>query len=174
MHRSAGFTLQELVLTLALTAVVVGIGAPSLTRFVLDNRRTADINAFVTAVQLARSEAAKRARPVVLCQSTDMLSCGDPDDYGLGWIVFVNEDGKRPPARSPREPLLLGHSPASDGPIHSNRRSFEFRPFYRRSTNGTVTFCDRRGAAEARAVIISYTSRPRVADRGPGNRKLTC
>jgi hypothetical protein len=40
--------------------------------------------------------------------------------------------------------------------------------------NGTVTFCDTRGPAAARAVIISYTGRPRVSDRGPGRRPLVC
>ena len=59
------------------------------------------------------------------------------------------------------------------GTITANRASFQFRPFFWRSTNGTVTFCDERGVAAARAVIVSYTGRPRVSDRGPG-RALTC
>lgn len=174
MRRSRGFTLLELVVTLAVVAVLVGIGAPSLEAVMLDNRRTAAINAFVTAVQLARSESAKRGRTVVLCQTADTRACGDGADYGRGWMVFVNEDGARPVARSPAEPLLAAHEPALGGPIHSNRRLYEFRPFRRRSTNGTITFCDRRGPDEARAVIISYTARPRVDDSGPGGRRLTC
>ncbi len=174
MTRSAGFTIWEFLVTLTVAAVLVGIGAPSLRELVLDNRRTADINAFVTAVQLARSESAKRGRPVVLCETADTLACGDGGGYGRGWMVFVNEDGRRPVGRSPAEPLLHAHVPAGGGPVHSNRRLYEFRPFRRRSTNGTITFCDRRGAAEARAVIISYTARPRVAARGPGNRELRC
>lgn len=174
MPRTAGFTLWELLITLAIAAVVVGVGVPSLEAVVRDNRRTGDINAFVTAVQLARSEAATRARPVVVCETADTRACGGGDAFERGWMVFVNTDDRRPIARSPAEPLLFTFEPAGSGPIHSNRRLYEFRPFHRRSTNGTITFCDERGAAEARALIISYTGRPRVAARGPGGRELAC
>lgn len=174
MRASSGFTLWELMVTLAVLGVLVGIGAPSMRSFLLDNRRTAEINSFVSAVQLARSESAKRARPVVICQSVDTLGCGEGRDYARGWMVFVNEDGRRPPARSSTEPLLAVHVPRGLASIHSNRRLYEFRPFRRRSTNGTITFCDGRGEMEARAVIISYTARPRTAARGPGGRELAC
>ena len=89
-------------------------------------------------------------------------------------MLFVNTDGRRPPRRAANEPLLLAHQPALTGTIRANRQLFEFRPFGRRSVNGTVTFCDERGAASAKAVIVSYTGRPRVSKRGPGRRRLTC
>lgn len=175
MPRSAGYTLWELLYTLALAGVIVGLGAPSLSRFVLESRLSADVNGLVTAIQLARSEAAKRGRPVVLCKTRDRWTCGGVElEYGAGWMVFVNVDGRRPPERSATEPLLYAHEPRVTGPITSNRAAFEFRPFHRRSTNGTVTFCDRRGETAARAVIVSYTGRPRVSGRGPGNRRLRC
>ena len=60
------------------------------------------------------------------------------------------------------------------GSITANRRLFEFRPFGRRSTNGTVTFCDRRGAEQARAVVVSFTGRPRVTRNGSGMAALIC
>src|SRR5690606_17168012 len=94
--------------------------------------------------------------------------------YDAGWMVFVNEDGARPPHRSDHEPLLLAHAPSMDGRIESNRALYEFRPFRWRSTNGTVTFCDGRGAEAARAVIVSYTGRPRVSSRPPGGQLLAC
>ena len=174
VKRAAGFTLWELLLTLLVAGVVLALGAPSLQEFVLNSRRTADINAFVLAVQLARSEASKRGRPVVLCKSVDLLSCGGKEiRYDSGWMVFVNEDDLRPPERSADEPLLYVHSPQLEGTISSNRRLFEFRPYLRRSTNGTITFCDRRAESAARAVIISYPGRPRVSASGPG-RALSC
>ncbi len=174
MPRPAGFTLWELLVTLTVAAVVVGLAAPAFQGVALDTRRTAAVNAFVTAVQLARSESAKRGRPVVLCATADTLACGDGGDYGRGWMVFVDLDEARPVARAPDEPLLWTYAPPGPGPIHSNRARYEFRPFRRRSTNGTVTFCDRRGAEHARAVIVSYTGRPRTDGRGPGGRRLTC
>jgi type IV fimbrial biogenesis protein FimT len=160
---------------ITILAIIVGIGAPSLQRFALDARLTADVNAFVGAIQLARNEAAKRARSVIVCKTVDRVACGgDEIDFDAGWMVFVNADDVAPPTRSASEPLILAYSPTSEGTIVSNRPFYEFRAYRRRSTNGTVTFCDARGLAAARAVIISYTGRPRTAAVGPADRPLTC
>lgn len=175
MRTSAGTTLWELLWTLVIAGVVIGLSAPTFRQVALDARLVADVNAFVGAVQLARSEASKRGRSVVLCKTADQKICGGKElRYDAGWMVFVNEDDSSPPQRSPAEPLLYAHSPETQGLIVSNRAYYEFRAFRRRSTNGTVTFCDVRAESAARAVIVSYTGRPRVSGTGPGNRPLVC
>lgn len=172
-HPQSGLTLWELLWTLGLIGILLTLAVPSFRNVVLDARRTADINGFVTAVQLARSEAAKRGEAIVLCKTADGLGCaGDELRYDSGWMVFVNTDDVRPPERSADEQLLLRYQPRSRGSISANRRLFEFRAFGWRSTNGTVTFCDADG--RSRAVIVSYTGRPRVSDVGPGGRALIC
>jgi type IV fimbrial biogenesis protein FimT len=174
VRRNRGFTLWELLCTLAIAAVVFGAGVPAFADFLLDGRRTADINALVLAVQLARSEAAKRGHPVIVCATADRQHCErDQRRFDAGWMVYVNVDDEYPPERSPDEPLLYAHSPELTGTITSNRPFYEFRPA-RRSTNGTVVFCDRRGAPAARAVIVSYTGRPRVDTRDGDGRPLQC
>jgi type IV fimbrial biogenesis protein FimT len=176
LRSSAGFTLWELLWTMLIVSIALGLGVPSFRTFALDARRTADVNAFVLAVQLARNEAAKRGRPVVVCASSDRASCTNPKaTYDAGWIVFVNEDGARPPQRSLAEPLLYVHEPEMAGTITANRERFEFWPFHsRRSTNGTVVFCDARGPGAARAAIVSYTGRPRVDSAAPDGGPLPC
>jgi type IV fimbrial biogenesis protein FimT len=171
MRRPRGFTLWELLCTLSIAALALTAGVPGFRAFVLDARLTADVNAWVLAVQLARNEAAKRGRPVIVCKTDDTRRCGDaglPAD--AGWMVFVNVDDAYPPRRSADEPLLYVHDTELTGSVTSNRPYYEFRPG-RRSTNGTTVFCDERGAAAAKAVIVSYTGRPRVdrvdADRHP-------
>jgi type IV fimbrial biogenesis protein FimT len=174
LGNASGLTLWELLCTLLIAGVVFGLGVPSFHAFVLDTRLLVDVNGFVRAVQLARSEAAKRGEPVVLCQSFDGLTCGNSNDYDAGWIVFVNTDDVRPLQRSPTEPLLWVHVPRIAGTIRGNREIFEFRPFLTRSTNGTLTFCDERGPQAARAVIVSYTGRPRSDGVDPSGKPLTC
>ncbi len=170
-----GLTLWELLWVLAIAGTIMAWSVPEFSGFLLNARRTADINAFVTAVQLSRSEAVKRGRPVVLCKTLDREACADNGvRFDSGWMVFVDIDDSQLPSRSPDEDLLFFHLPQIAGTITANRRLFEFRPFGWRSTNGTVTFCDRRGSAQARAVIVSYTGRPRVSGQGPGGRKLAC
>jgi type IV fimbrial biogenesis protein FimT len=169
-----GYTLLELLVTLAVGGVLVGLATPPLRSLVLDSRRVTDVNALVHSVQLARNEAAKRRQPVVLCKTENWINCGDDTvRWDAGWMVFANTDDLSPLSRSAAEPLLWAHQPTIQGSITGNRASFQFRPFLWRSTNGTITFCDQRGVAAARAVIISYTGRPRVSDQGPG-RPLLC
>ncbi len=175
MNRCRGVTLLELLIVLIVAAVLAAVAIPGLDAFILNARRTSDVNGFVTAVQLARGEAFKRGRPVVLCKTVDGASCGGSDvGFDRGWMVFVNDDGDNPPRRDDDEPQLYWYQPAITGRITANRRLFEFRPFGRRSTNGTVTFCDRRGAEQARAVVVSFTGRPRVTRNGPGMPSLAC
>jgi type IV fimbrial biogenesis protein FimT len=160
---------------LLIAAVLLTAGIPAVGWLILDAQRTADINALVTSIQLARSESAKRHRPVVLCKTSDWRTCGGQSvHYEGGWMVFVDEAEDSPPVADASERVLFNYQPRSSGTIRSNRSQYVFRPFYRRSTNGTITFCDRRGLQAARAVIVSYTGRPRVSDRGPGGAGLAC
>lgn len=173
--RSRGYTLLELLVTVTLVALLLGLGVPGLRGLALDARRTADVNAFVSAIHLARSESFKRARPVVLCHTTDGFACADAlQPYDLGWMVFVDTDNDSPPRRDDNEELLLHYVPVIEGTIRSNRAHYVFQPYYRRSTNGTIVFCDIRGSTAARAVIVSYTGRPRVASTTAAGGPLGC
>ena len=174
-HRAPapGFSLLELLTTLLVISIVLSMAGPALNQLTLDSRRTADINALITSIQLARSESAKRSLPVVVCGTADGLGCGG-SPLDRGWLVFVNRTLEHPPDVDPADIVLLSHEPDMGGTIRSNRPFYIFRPGFRRSTNGTITFCDRRGPVAARAVIVSYTGRPRVSATGPGGRALEC
>jgi type IV fimbrial biogenesis protein FimT len=170
-----GFSLLQLLVTLAVAGTLLGLAVPSFRAFLLDSRMTADVNAFVLAVQVARSEVAKRGRTVVVCRTLDRQRCdGAALDLAAGFMVFINEDDDYPPARGRAEPLLYAHERELTGRISANRPFFEFRPRPRRSTNGTVVFCDERGAGAARAVIVSYTGRPRIGRRTADGKPLIC
>ena len=174
MRFSRGFTLWELLCTLSIAAVALTAGIPAFRSFLLDARLTADVNSWILAVQLARSEAAKRGRPVIVCKTDDTRRCVDaalPVD--AGWMVYVNVDDEYPPQRSASEPLLYVHDPEIMGTAVSNRPYYEFR-VGKRSTNGTTVFCDQRGSAAAKAVIVSYTGRPRVDRVDADRRPLKC
>jgi len=53
--RSRGYTLLELLVTLTLAVVLLALGVPGLRELALDARRTADVNALVSAIHLARA-----------------------------------------------------------------------------------------------------------------------
>ena len=90
--KQSGFTLLEMMFTIALLAVIVGVGVPNLRDFVRNSRMTSAANDIVTDFNLARSEAVKRRVPVTLCKSQDLATCDtDDDDPFSRWIVFVDD-----------------------------------------------------------------------------------
>jgi type IV fimbrial biogenesis protein FimT len=175
MCRTAGATLVELLTTLTIVAILATVAAPSLQTFQLNNRRAAVVNGFLHSLFLARSEAIKRAQTVTVCRSSDGRNC-DPraGDWTAGWIVFVNRDRDDPPERDVGEALLLSSDGWPEGSITSNRRAYSFRPTTQGVVNGTIIFCDTRGSSYARAIIISHTGRPRVAQRDAAGKPLRC
>jgi type IV fimbrial biogenesis protein FimT len=175
MCKSAGTTLMELLTTLAIVAVLATLAAPALRTLVLDGRRTAVVNGFLHGLFLARSEAIKRGKVVTICRSRDGSQCEHAaPDWSVGWIVFVNRDRDDPPQRDLREELIASSGAWPGGTISSNRRAYSFRPVTQAVVNGTIVFCDARGSAHARAIVISHTGRPRVAQRDSGGKALRC
>jgi type IV fimbrial biogenesis protein FimT len=175
MPRSHGVTLIELMITLSILAILATLAGPSFTDARYNAQRTAEVNGFLHGLFLARSEAIKRGQVVTMCKSIDGSTCADSDAaWAEGWMVFVNTDRDAQPQRDVGEDVLLVHAAWPTGTINSNRQSYSFRPFQQAVINGTLVFCDPRGSAHARAIIISHTGRPRVAQRDASNRALRC
>jgi type IV fimbrial biogenesis protein FimT len=89
--RNRGFTLIEMMVTLALLAILIALVTPSFRGLLADNRATAQANALVGSLMLARSEAIKRNAPVVMCRSNDGASCAG-SDWEDGWILWADMD----------------------------------------------------------------------------------
>jgi type IV fimbrial biogenesis protein FimT len=174
MCKAAGTTLLELLTALAVVAVLAALAAPSFQTLHSNSRRTAVVNGFLHTVFLARSEAIKRAQVVSVCRSSDGRRCEPGVDWSSGWIVFVNRDRDEPPERDAADELIFSSGGWPGGSITSNRRAYSFRPVSQSGVNGTIVFCDARGSAHARAIIISHTGRPRVAQRDADDKPLRC
>lgn len=101
-----GFTLVELMITIAIMVVVLTVAIPSFLSTIQNNRITTLTNDLVGALNLARSEAIKRGVSVSVCAASDQnfTACGS--DWTNGWFVFVNPDENTTFANDTTEVLL--------------------------------------------------------------------
>jgi len=93
MKKQSGFSLIEVMVTLVVGLVVVGIGAPKLSNMLKSNQLTTSVNDLVYALYIARSEAMKSGTASI-CISSDQTNCTTTGSWDQGWIVFsdVNSD----------------------------------------------------------------------------------
>jgi type IV fimbrial biogenesis protein FimT len=86
---------MELMFTITVLGILVGLAVPSFKETVRNNRLIAQNNELVSGLNLARSEALKRSGSVSICASTDAATCSGDADWTTGWIVFsdLNNNG---------------------------------------------------------------------------------
>lgn len=89
-NRQDGFTLIELMITLVIAAVLVGIAVPSFQTFIKRNQADTLQSRVASAVATARTEAASRNTFVSMCASDDGAACGG--SWNNGWIIYENPD----------------------------------------------------------------------------------
>lgn len=82
-----GFTVLELMVTVAVTAVVLSIGVPSFLGVIETNRAVTHTNELVSAFNLGRSEAVRRGASILVCSSTDGATCSASNDWSTGWVI---------------------------------------------------------------------------------------
>jgi type IV fimbrial biogenesis protein FimT len=173
-HQTHGFTLYELLITLLLIALLAGIGLPELGKMAARNRISTEVNALFHAIHLARKESIMRRQVVSVCPSENGLQCTPGRDWSSGWIMFNNRDKDEPPRIDAGEPVLQVHTVAENIRITANRRGFTLRATQKRATNGTLVVCDAALRAPSKALVVSYTGRPRVAFRTPRGEPYEC
>lgn len=91
-RRRRGFTLIELIVSIAVMSLLFMIAAPSFLTLIQSNQLISATNEFLSGLQSARAEAIKQGRRVTMCKSANSSSCTTSGDWSQGWIQFVDLD----------------------------------------------------------------------------------
>ncbi|MFO1474174.1 MAG: GspH/FimT family pseudopilin [Lysobacterales bacterium] len=93
--RQSGFTMVELMVTVAVAAVLLALATPSFEGVLNGNRLASQSNELVAALQIGRSEAVKNNARVIVCRSTNLTTCAAGAAW-TGWVAGIdsNRDGQ--------------------------------------------------------------------------------
>jgi type IV fimbrial biogenesis protein FimT len=92
-YRPYGFTLPELLVTLAVIAILAMVAMPSFNHLIRRQRVSMVVNQLVGDLAYARAEAATRGSFVSICASSDGNSCSGSTSYTAGWLVYAYSAG---------------------------------------------------------------------------------
>jgi type IV fimbrial biogenesis protein FimT len=92
-RRIGGFTALELLIALAVAAILVAVGVPSFTDLLRQVRLASTMNQITSDLYAAKGEAIKRNTRVLVCaKSSGSNTCATATNWSTGWVVCFDAD----------------------------------------------------------------------------------
>jgi len=160
LRRVGGFTLIEIMVTVAVLAVLLVAAAPAMTDMVLNNRMAGLSNDLMSDLAIARSEALKRGQRVVLCKNAGNDSSCSTGLWADGWLLYLDADNDTTLDTGEtilrvRQALPSGYTVTPTGIMET----LVVRPVGMVTPTGTFKICDQRTGNFGRLITISAGGR---------------
>lgn len=158
---SHGFTLIELMFTLAVAAILLAIAAPSFKPVIARSELATAGNEVVGALNFTRQQAVYVSANVLLCPSRDGVTCAHTIHWEGGWLVATDRDGDNQPDAAP---IHVQQALPAGVIVLSSRGRTQVRYHADGSAPGSnlsLIVCRHGHADSARLVVVSNAGRPR-------------
>lgn len=154
-----GFTLIELMITIAVAAILFTVAVPSFKDTIRQNRLTTQANELITALNLARSEAIRRSQNVTVTPKAG--------GWSSGWVV----ESIDPATNLAEAPILRDFETLQNNLIFTGGPLvYTYQPsgFKIGLATDTYTLCDSSSSGDrGRRILVSTTGRPRIDNSLP-------
>ena len=169
MKRASGFTLIELMVTIAVLSILIVVAVPNFRTTIQNNRLVTQANDLLGTLLYARSQAltnsATTGGNITVCASSDGSSClSGATSWKNGWIVCQEPDTTTTDCSGATvlrvHPALSGENTLYGGGVGA-AVSYSKSGFT--TSNGYFGLCDSRGASYGRAIYLSATGEARVS-----------
>lgn len=172
MRPMRGMSLLELLITLGILSMLLGISIPDFNELVQSISGDVTLRKLATAVQLSKSTAITNETTVTLCRSADGFSCGGSWQDGV--IVFTDHNRDR---IINGDDKLVRYVTFPNGDGHIRFRAFQNKQYLQITSlgvthyqNGNFTYCPYSGDSKlARQLIVNRAARLRFAQDSDGD-----
>lgn len=132
-----GFTVLELVVAMAVAAILASIALPAFNGFIVQQRLTAQSNSFAGAIAFARSESTRRGATV----SLQSMGADNNNEWGEGYCVVVGNPGDCGAALRVFDPAQLATMNAQGALNAVSTLSFNSRGLFTFGATGQIDLC---------------------------------
>jgi type IV fimbrial biogenesis protein FimT len=171
LNRTFGFNLVELMITVVVAGILMGLAAPSFVSFVKNNRLSSQANELMADLAFARSEAVKRGANITICRASDPFAActGSPGQWSTGWIVIdlATNNVLRVHEALGGKNTLTGTGDIDDQFVYSGPGLIVWPTVP--ATAQSFSLCDDRLASYGRLIQISVTGRAAIAKDSAGH-----
>ena len=160
-----GFTLIELMITLLIAGIILGIALPSLTSITNEMNFSSLQQRLILDLTFTRSEAINQGGQVTICASNNGTTCSTTlTDWSRGWIIFADNDGNRLFTTDTDELIRTSgvDSLATISWEKTNSISFSGDGMASTNSTGNFTICDAQGnSTVVKGITLNQSGRIR-------------
>lgn len=164
----------ELLITMALIAIILALGVPAFREYLQDQRIRSTTTLLFAELGMARNEAIHSGIHVIACPAHKDTGCAGHSDWHGGWLVFVDENDDR--QWQPEERVLRRTSAQVNvyATSAASRQQLRFFPGGSApGSNASILICDARGYQDGMKIVISNSGRIRQ-DRPASGDEADC